>query len=139
MHLSFRCTRFWLRAEQGRRSRRTICRKGSRGPELGAVAFGNVRLGKEARLRGYAAREGLLPGKASKMEAGTFAAQVELWKEVLERLAEEFAAGDAPVRPKVYPGTCARCGQRMLCRLDASLLGEIEEDGVEAGGESEDG
>lgn len=113
--------------------------EGSRGPELGAVAFANVRLGKEARLRGYAAREGLLPGKASKMEAGTFAAQVELWKEVLERLAEEFAAGDAPVRPKVYPGTCARCGQRMLCRLDASLLGEIEEDGVEAGGEGEDG
>ncbi len=104
--------------------------------DLGAVAFGTVRAGKEAKLKGFAARAGLLPGRLPRMDASTFEGQVDRWREVLERLAEEFAAGDARVRPKNYPTTCQRCGQRMLCRLDASLLEEMEEDGV---GEGEDG
>ncbi len=62
------------------------------------------------------------------MEASTFEGQVERWEGVLTELAEEFAAGEARVRPKNYPSTCERCGQRMLCRLDASLLEEMEED-----------
>jgi len=109
------------------------------GEGLGAVAFGRVRAGTEAGLVGYAERDGLLSGKLKKMEAGTFQAQVDRWREVLERLAGEFAAGDARVRPKNYPGTCGRCGQRILCRLDASLLDEIEEEGEERTREGEDG
>lgn len=102
--------------------------------ELGAVAFGSVRAGKGATLRGFAAREGLLPGRLLRsMDASTFEAQVDRWGEVLERLATEFAAGKARVLPKNYPGTCQRCGQRMLCRLDASLLEEVEEDEAEEG------
>lgn len=96
--------------------------------ELGAVAFGRVKAGREAALKGFAARDGLLPGRLSKMEASTFAGQVERWREVLERLAGEFAAGEAKVRPKNFPSTCERCGQRILCRLDASLLEEMEAD-----------
>ena len=101
--------------------------------ELGAVAFGRVKAGKDAGLKGFAAREGLLPGRLTRMEAITFNAQVERWEEVLERLAREFAAGEAQVRPKNYPTTCERCGQRVLCRLDASLLEEIEEDEAREG------
>ncbi len=110
--------------------------EGAAAADLGAVAFGTVRAGKEAKLKGFAARAGLLPGRLPRMDADTFESQVDRWREVLERLAEEFAAGDARVRPKNYPTTCQRCGQRMLCRLDASLLEEIEEDGL---GEGEDG
>ena len=101
---------------------------GSAGIELGGVAFGSVRAGKGAQLHGFAARAGLLPGKLARMEAETFEGQVDRWREVLERLAEEFACGDARVSPKIYPGTCQHCGQRMLCRLDASLLEEMDDD-----------
>ena len=96
---------------------------------LQGVAFGLVRAGEGRALKGYATTEGILPGKPTKLkEASTLAAQVERWREVLVELAEEFAAGDARVRPKSYPKTCERCGQRLLCRLDVSLL---EEDGDE--------
>ncbi len=95
---------------------------------LQGVAFGLVRAGEGRALKGYATTEGILPGKLTKLkEAATFAAQVERWREVLVGLAEEFAAGDARVRPKSYPTTCERCGQRLLCRLDVSLLEEDED------------
>ncbi len=104
-------------------------------PPLGAVAYGVVRAGKEAKMRGFAAEPGLLPpGRPSRMDEASFGKQVERWRGVLERLAGEFAAGDARVRPKNYPGTCAFCGQRGLCRLDASMLEEIEEAGEDADG-----
>ncbi len=64
-------------------------------------------------------------------EAATLAEQVERWREVLVRLAGEFYAGDASVRPKSYPATCEYCGQRVLCRLDATSL-EDDEDGAGA-------
>jgi hypothetical protein len=74
-----------------------------------------------------------LAGKPTKLkEAATLGAQVERWREVLTRLAEEFYAGDARVHPKQYPGTCEHCGQRLLCRLDVSLLEEEEDDTVAA-------
>ena len=106
--------------------------------ELGAVAFASVRTGTEMRLQGLASRGELLPDRSAKMDAGSFEGQVERWGEVLERLAAEFAAGDAAVRPKNYPKTCANCHQRILCRLDASLLEEMEEDWSREGG-GEDG
>ena len=100
--------------------------EGSSAP-LGAVAFAEVRTGSGLRLRGLEEVPGTtLPqrGKATRqtMDAETFAGQVELWQNVVERLASEFAAGDARIRPKQYPTTCDRCGQRLLCRVDASLL-----------------
>jgi ATP-dependent helicase/nuclease subunit B len=94
---------------------------------LQGVAFGLVRAGEGKELKGYAVGEGVLP-KASKMKAASLEAQVEDWRRVLERLAEEFASGDARVAPNRYPTTCERCGQRMLCRLDVSLLEEDDED-----------
>jgi len=101
----------------------------SEADRLKGVAFGLVRAGEGRGLKGYASEEGLLPGKLTKLkEASTFEAQVERWREVLVALAEEFYTGEARVRPKSYPATCARCGQRVLCRLDVSLLEEEEEE-----------
>jgi CRISPR/Cas system-associated exonuclease Cas4 (RecB family) len=44
-----------------------------------------------------------------------FGMQLEEWRRVLERLAEEFRAGKAAVDPK--PGACDNCGLRALCRI----------------------
>ena len=105
---------------------------GLTGAPLGAVAYGVVRAGEQARLTGFTGESRLIRKPAS-MEGRSFAEQVARWDEVLERLAEEFAAGDARVKPKNYPATCQYCGQRMLCRVDARLLEEME-----VGGEEED-
>jgi probable DNA repair protein len=95
---------------------------------LKGVAFGLVRAGEGRDLKGYAVGEGVLPGKPTRLkEAATLGAQVERWREVLTRLAEEFYAGDARVNPKQYPTTCEYCAQRILCRLDVSLLEEEDE------------
>jgi ATP-dependent helicase/nuclease subunit B len=96
---------------------------------LQGVAFGLVRAGEGRGLKGYAVRDEVLHGtRATMTEASTLEAQVERWRQVLVKLAEEFAAGDARVRPKLYPKTCAFCRQRLLCRLDVSLLEADEED-----------
>jgi ATP-dependent helicase/nuclease subunit B len=62
--------------------------------------------------------------------------QVEEWREVLTKLAEQFAAGDARVQPKSYPKTCEYCGQRLLCRVVGATLEETEDEG-ETGGNGE--
>ena len=100
---------------------------------LGAVGFARVRAGEEMELRGFEASPGILLAPKSgtrpiAMDADDFKGQVERWREVLERLANEFAQGDARVRPKQYPTTCERCGQRLLCRLDASSLEQMLDD-----------
>ncbi len=104
--------------------------------QLQGVAFGLVRAGEGRELTGYATSNDVLPGKPTKLkDAPTLAAQVEQWRQVLERLAEDFYSSDAQVNPKRYPTTCARCGQRLLCRLDVSLFEEVEEEDDGAGSE----
>ena len=72
----------------------------------------------------------MLPSKPTKLKVESLEAQVEEWRRVLARLAEDFASGNARVAPNHYPTTCERCAQRLLCRLDVSLLeeGDDEED-----------
>jgi ATP-dependent helicase/nuclease subunit B len=94
---------------------------------LGGVAFGVVRAGKEMSWKSFAGDESVMR-RPAKMAAETFTAQVEDWREVLTNLAEQFAAGDARVAPKIFPQTCERCGQRLLCRVDAASQQEAEED-----------
>lgn len=65
-----------------------------------------------------------------RLKAESFAAQIEHWRDVLTKLAEQFAAGDASVQPKIYPKTCTYCEQRLLCRVVEALLEETE---IEAG------
>ena len=101
----------------------------SEADRLRGVAFGLVRTGEGRGLKGYAVGDDVLAGRPVKMkEAATLEEQIERWRQVLVRLAEEFYAGDARVNPKQYPATCLHCGQRLLCRLDVSLLQEDEED-----------
>jgi probable DNA repair protein len=94
---------------------------------LGGVAFARLRVGKEMGWRGYAARDGVLL-KPDRLKTGSFAAQVEEWRGVLTRLAEQFAAGEAGVRPKSFPKTCTYCGQRLLCRVVGEKLEETDEE-----------
>jgi probable DNA repair protein len=108
----------------------------SEGNRLRGVAFGLVRAGEGRGLKGYAVGDGVLPGRPARLkEAATLEAQVDRWRQVLVGLAEEFYAGDARVNPKQYPKTCEHCGQRLLCRLDVSLLEDSDEDDT---GASED-
>jgi ATP-dependent helicase/nuclease subunit B len=95
--------------------------------QLQGVAVGQVRVGEDMELKGYATSDGVLP-KRVRMKVPSLAAQVDDWRRVLVQLAEDFAAGDARVAPNKYPTTCDRCGQRILCRLDVSLLDDDEEE-----------
>lgn len=91
------------------------------------IAFGAVRVGKHGnRLEGTAVDPKLLSDK-HRGSKEPFALQLENWQRDLLRLAEAFAAGDAAVEPKEYPKTCDRCGQRMLCRVDAATLLELDD------------
>lgn len=99
--------------------------------KLKGVAFALVRAGEQGGIKGYASEQGVLTKPAR--TALSLEAQVEEWRRVLVQLATEFHEGDARVRPKRYPMTCERCGQRMLCRLDISLLEDDEEDQDGAG------
>jgi RecB family exonuclease len=94
---------------------------------IAGVAFAKVRLGDEMKLHGYATRDELLTKNERLKEAETLEAQIGRWRDVLTGLAEDFAAGDARVRPKEYPQTCKYCAQRLVCRLDAAAL-EAEAD-----------
>jgi probable DNA repair protein len=94
---------------------------------LGGVAFARLRVGKEMGWKGFAAREGVLL-KPDRLKTESFAAQVEEWRGVLTKLAEQFAAGEAEVRPKSYPKTCTYCGQRLLCRVVGENLEETDEE-----------
>jgi ATP-dependent helicase/nuclease subunit B len=94
---------------------------------LQGVAFGLVRAGEGRGLKGYATCDGVLPKATKLKEAPTLEAQIERWRQVLVALAEEFSSGDARVQPKTYPGSCTHCEQRLLCRVDVSLLEEDDE------------
>jgi ATP-dependent helicase/nuclease subunit B len=102
-------------------------------PNLAAVAFASVRPGNLMGMAGYeTGQSGILP-KPAKLNASSLRAQVEEWRGVLTSLAEDFHAGNASVSPKHYPQTCQYCEQRLLCRLNPSLLDpdaleEIEDD-----------
>jgi probable DNA repair protein len=106
---------------------------------LAGVAFALLRAGDGLALKGFADDPVLLGGgKPARMEAATLEEQVARWHEVLIDLAEAYAAGDTRVAPKLYPKTCERCSQRMLCRLQPASLGEPLDDESNAEGESAD-
>lgn len=88
-----------------------------------AIAFGIVKPGeKNLGMRGLPARSRLLVREKAGEDEDEFPAQMEEWRVTLERLAHEFASGDAKVSPKQYPVTCTYCAQRMLCRLNPEVL-----------------
>ena len=96
----------------------------SQAPRIAGVAFAKVRLGDEMQLTGYATRRDLLTKSPRRTDGMTLDERIADWRRVLTKLADEFAAGDARVRPKLYPQTCKYCAQRLVCRLDVAALDE---------------
>ena len=95
---------------------------------LAGVAFAHVRAGKDLGLSGLAVSKdvGIKTGRNA---PPNLEQQVEDWRRVLTRLAEEFGGGDVRVRPKQYPTTCEFCGQRGLCRVNGAVLEDDETEG----------
>ena len=114
------------------------------GPQpVGAIAFGQLRPG-ETRIVAVAAREDLLPGARVIAADEVAIAQpgweglLDDWRDVLERLAQQFVRGDAAVAPKAVSLTCRHCPLSALCRRHerASPEDRFAED-ARAGGEGE--
>lgn len=105
-------------------------------PDAAAVAFARVRTGNMAYV-GLARDGDLLPGvkaHADTKHDDQYPAWPDLvaaWRNDLERIARQFAAGASAVDPKRYPQTCQFCDQQPFCRI-RERLGEPIVDG-EAG------
>ncbi len=100
--------------------------------EAGAqgIAFAQVKAGAQnMKFVALAADETLLPVKKAAPEAG-WDAQVAEWGRVLERLATQFAIGEAAVQPKKPGLTCRNCDVQPLCRIH-ERIGAPDEDGAE--------
>jgi len=78
--------------------------------------------------KGFAAREGVLL-KPERLKTESFAVQVQEWREVLTKLAEQFCGRRCSRTAKNYPKTCEYCGQRLLCRVVGANLEETEDEG----------
>jgi probable DNA repair protein len=99
---------------------------------LEAVAFGQVRAGKDMGLQGFATSEtaGI---RMPRQHPEDLEQQIQEWRQVLTSLAEDFYNGDIRVRPKNFPSTCTYCAQRLLCRVDpASFEQDDDEEATEA-------
>jgi ATP-dependent helicase/nuclease subunit B len=69
---------------------------------------------------GYQAEAGILPQKRP------FTVDLDIlvdeWRQNLAMLAEDFADGRATVGPRDFALDCARCAQRLLCRVNPANL-----------------
>jgi probable DNA repair protein len=113
------------------------------GREVDGLAFAHVSSAKPA-WRGYGRTKAVL-GLASDnlkryLNGESFDAHVRRWRPTLERLAGEFAAGEAAVDPKHPPtgstSTCDRCHLHALCRV-AEVSFAATDDEADAGGDDE--
>lgn len=95
-------------------------------PDAAAVAFARVRTGNMAYV-GLARDGDLLPGvkaHADTKHGDQYPAWPDLvaaWRNDLERIARQFAAGASAVDPKRYPQTCQFCDQQPFCRIRERL------------------
>ena len=88
------------------------------GDDVLALATVNITA-REVRFQGIAAQEGLLPkvgaAKAPPGVREAWPARVREWRERVEHLARDFAAGQARLDPK--SGACAYCHLGSVCRI----------------------
>lgn len=105
-------------------------------PGAVALAFASVRAGRKA-YAGVARDDDLLPGVKALADAqpeyADWAALVAAWRDELERLALQFAAGVAAVDPKRPPQTCRFCDLGPLCRIrerSAAVDDETDDEGA---------
>jgi len=102
----------------------------------GVVAMATVNVtAREVRFDGIAASGDLLPKVAGVKAAdgssqGAWAARVQEWYRVVERLAVAFAAGQAAVDPR--PGACDYCRVASVCRVGDDLVA-VDEESAEDG------
>jgi probable DNA repair protein len=92
------------------------------------VALATVHLtAREVRFKGVAASGDLLPKVAAVAgeggAAGSWSAQQERWRALIERLIRAFLAGAAGVDPA--PGACDHCHLTDVCRIGAHLAPEL--------------
>jgi probable DNA repair protein len=97
---------------------------------LAAVAFAHVAAG-ECSFAGLGEKPGIptcmeyRESKAGKAEGDTLADHISDWRGVVERLAAEFAAGEATVAPKKSE-ICLYCPVPALCRV-SEIVPPMEE------------
>jgi ATP-dependent helicase/nuclease subunit B len=106
---------------------------------LVAVAYGRVNA-SECGFVAEAERGGIFKGRGrpSQMEGmPNFAALIATWSHRIEKIAAEFAAGDAQVAPTLR--ACASCRLQPLCRVPAALAEGADPDGVNHPGEDHPG
>lgn len=105
------------------------------GEDVVAMATVNVTA-REVRFDGIAASESLLPKvagvkAASGQSQDAWPSRVREWRDLVERLAVAFAAGQAAVDPK--PHACDFCHVASVCRVSDSLMtadDEMPEEGA---------
>lgn len=92
-----------------------------------AIAFGVVRTG-ECAFKGISSRPAAFPKAAT---VDDWQVRLTQWRQAIERLAGEFAAGHAAVDPRNPPQTCRLCHLQALCRIEEriALAGRDEDDG----------
>jgi len=105
-------------------------------PAARAIALARVRTG-DVGFTALAAEPDLLPARSNQWMGrhASWSALVDHWSIVLERLAMQFAAGEAAVDPKRLPQTCRYCDLPTLCRINerggAVIAGAVDdEDGT---------
>ncbi len=108
------------------------------GDRVAGIAFARVRRGEDERsyLKGLcdetiAGAGGLNPvseSRAAKANGiASWSALVAGWDEVLKRLVQAIASGEAKVAPQ--PHACKYCDQQALCRIDErNVLNEVGKD-----------
>jgi RecB family exonuclease len=104
--------------------------------ELGGLVFAKVRAGNLA----FAGRVGNakatllanLPANSSLVKEAFTAELLIDWRDHIEQLARDFAAGHAEVDPRDPPKTCERCGLQTLCRIAENQIQLEDEDDGEA-------
>ncbi|MBS0336531.1 MAG: PD-(D/E)XK nuclease family protein [Proteobacteria bacterium] len=100
-------------------------------PRARAIAFAQVKAG-DMKLVALAADKDILPGARTlpdgrlKKAAENWDAQLAAWRDELDRLARDFAAGKACVDPK--PRACDYCDQQPFCRIHEREGGLGEDD-----------
>lgn len=101
--------------------------------EARAIALARVRAGNIG-FSGFAAEPGLLPGRSTQWmdRCEGWEALIDHWSRVLERLATQFADGEAAVDPKRAAQTCRYCDLPTLCRINerggVAIVGLVDDE-----------
>lgn len=88
---------------------------------LAGMAFARIRVGDVA-FKGVAREEVAIPGvkpfeKLKDVQEESWGEILASWRRTMEKLLQDFMAGEAGVNPKQYPQTCTYCELKSLCRI----------------------